>query len=140
VTSVYQTLALPSPVLEILSFSQKSPDDLPMSPTASRRGIRPPSSLLILAGAPYHGSSGAYPKIWVACPSADPCLYPPILGSSCMLVVVQMLSQRHAPVDLKTGILGGKGLCQRDQECLADAICVFPETSLGFLILCNKRL
>lgn len=42
----YHTLTLPSSVPEILSFSQNSPDDFPISPIASRSGILPPSSAI----------------------------------------------------------------------------------------------
>ena len=136
----YHVLTFPSAALEMLGFSQKSPVEFPISPTASLRGIRPPSSDFVsgyIIRCPYLLTSrlGRFAHL-----QSHIGINPSWAAAKCEYVVRVVQTRFHLPVDLKASILSGQPLGQSNHECLADAVGVLLVTSLGFLFLSNERL
>ena len=123
----------------MLGFSQKSPVELPISPTASLRGIRPPSSGL--SASTSYGTRVSLPRDLGGLPICKPMSVSTHPGQqlrdSCPFACSTRLD---SPVDLEASVLSGQAFGQSNNECLADAIRVLLETSLGFLFLSNERL
>jgi hypothetical protein len=135
----YQVLTLPSAVLEMLSFSQKSPVEFPISPTANLRGIFAPSSNKMSATEPYSVGINS-PRDLGGLPIMEPISVSTHPGQQLYVSIASRYGQLISPVDLKASVLGSQCLGQSDYESFADTVRILLETCLGFLLLPYERL